>query len=267
MDRRAVVVGLAATGVAFEASGAAMKPDADVIKSLAPTGRLRAAINLGNGVLAQKDEKTGALGGVSFALANELAKRLGVPLEPVVYDAAGKVFAGMDKGEWDVAFMAAEPERAAMVAFTAPYVIIEGTYLVRDASPYHTVADLDRDGIHVTVGKGSAYALYLQRNLKRATLVESSRSDLSIDAFKADTAMAAAAGVRQALVAAASKGSGYRVLPDSYQKIEQAMGTPKDRVAGARYLKVFIEEMKATPFIRDELKKSGQDPAVAAPSK
>jgi polar amino acid transport system substrate-binding protein len=264
MDRRAVVIGLAAATVAAGARGAAMKPDADAVRSLAPTGKLRAAINLGNGVLAQKDPKTGALGGVSFALATELAKRLGVPLEPVAYDAAGKVFAGLDAGAWDVAFMAREPERAAQIAFTAPYVVIEGAYLVRDASPFHSVADVDRDGIHVTVGKGSAYALYLQRNLKHAILVQSDRSDLSIDAFKADKAMDAAAGVRQALAAAAPAGSGYRVLPDSYQKIEQCMGTPKDRVAGARYLAAFIDEMKATPFIRDQLVKSGQDGAVAA---
>ena len=240
-----------------------MKPDVDVVKSLAPTGKLRAAINLGNGVLAQRGAD-GRLGGVSFALATELARRLGVPLEPVVYDAAGKVFAGMDAGVWDVAFMAAEPERAAMIAFTAPYVVIEGTYLVRDASPFRSVADFDRDGVRIAVGKGAAYDLYLQRNLKHAVRVESSTSDAAINQFKADKTLDAAAGVRQALVAAAPAGSGFRVIPDSYQKIEQAMGTPRDRVAGARYLRAYIDELKATSLIRDELAKSGQDPAVAA---
>ena len=241
-----------------------MKPDADVVKSLAPTGKLRAAINLGNPVLALRTAD-GQLGGVSFALATELAKRLGVPLEPVVYDAAGKVFAGLDAGVWDVAFMAREPERAAMVAFTNPYVVIEGTYMVRDASPFHSVAEFDKDGVRISVGKGAAYDLYLQRNLKHAVRVETPTSAAAIDTFKADKTLDAAAGVRQALVTASPPGSGYRVIADSYQKIEQAMGTPKDRIAGAAYLKAYVEAMKATPFIRDALEKSGQDPAVAAP--
>ncbi len=242
-----------------------MTPDAEVVKSLAPTGELRAAINLGNPVLAQRDAASGQLGGVSFALAAELARRLGVTLEPVVYDAAGKVFAGLDSGAWDVAFLAAEPERAATIAFTRPYVIIEGTYMVREGSPFRSVAEFDEDGIRIAVGKGAAYDLYLQRNLKHALRVEAPTSAAAIDAFKNDASLDAAAGVRQALAAASPPGSGFRVITDSYQKIEQAMGAPKDRAAGAAYLRVFIEDLKATSFIRDALVKSGQDRAVAAP--
>lgn len=275
MRRRMVIAGLCGAGLGWACGavaaapggglGSRMQPERDVIDSLAPTGRLRAAINLGNPVLAQRDAATGQLGGVSVALARELARRLGVAFDPVVYDAAGKVFAGLDSGVWDVAFLAAEPERAATIAFTSPYVIIEGTYLVRDAAPFRSVADFDRDGVRIAVGKGAAYDLYLQRNLKHAVRVEAPTSAAAIDLFKADPKLDAAAGVRQALAAAAPPGSGLRVIADSYQRIEQAMGTPKDRVAGAAYLRGFIEEMKAGSFIRDALERSGQDGAVAAP--
>ncbi|HTK35896.1 MAG TPA: transporter substrate-binding domain-containing protein [Caulobacteraceae bacterium] len=242
-----------------------MKPDADVIKSLAPTGRLRAAINLGNSVLAQKDPVTGQLGGASVALATELAHRLGVPLDPVLYASAGKVVEDLNAGVWDVAFMAAEPERAGTIAFTAPYVIIEGAYLVRDGAAFRVPADLDRDGVRIACEKGAAYTLFLQRTIKHATLATFDSAGSYIELFKADRTLDAAAGVRQALVAAAPPGSGFRVLPEGFQKIAQAMGTPRERVAGARYLDGFIDELKATPFIREALQRSGQDVAIAAP--
>ena len=138
---------------------------------LAPTGKLRAAINFGNPVLAQKDPATGEPRGVSVDLARELGRRLGVPVVLVTFDAAGKVFDALKTGSWDIAFMAIDPARAAEIVFTAPYVVIEGTYLVPADSALRTIEDVDRDGVRVAVGNKSAYDLYLTRTLKRAQLV------------------------------------------------------------------------------------------------
>src|SRR5207249_4217608 len=135
------------------------------------TGKVRAAINFGNAVLAQKDPATGEPRGVSVDLARELGRRLGVPVELVTFDAAGKVFEAIKAGAWDVAFLAIDPARAAEIAFTAPYVLIEGTYLVRRDSPLRAIDDVDRDGVRIAVGKGAAYDLYLTRTLKHAQLV------------------------------------------------------------------------------------------------
>ena len=135
---------------------------AQAIRELAPTGALRAAINFGNAVLARKDPATGEPKGVSAALARELATRLGLPVRFVPYDAAGKVTAAARTGVWDVAFLAIDPLRAADIAFTPPYVLIEGTYLVRSDSPLRAIGDFDREGIRIAVGEGSAYHLYLK---------------------------------------------------------------------------------------------------------
>ena len=133
---------------------------AEVVKDIAPTGKLRAAINLGNMVLAQKDPATGEPRGVTADLARELGRRLGVPVEFVPFDAAGKVFEALKTGAWDIAFLAIEPVRAAEIAFTAPYVLIEGVYLVPINSPLRAVADVDREGVRIGVNKGSAYDLF-----------------------------------------------------------------------------------------------------------
>ena len=144
---------------------------ADVVRDLAPTGKLRAAINLGNMVLAQKDPASGELRGVTADLARELGRRLGLPVELVPFDAAGKVFDALKNGVWDIAFLAIEPVRAAEIAFTAPYVIIEGVYMVPTNSSLRTVEEVDRDGVRIAVNKGSAYDLFLTRTLKHAQLV------------------------------------------------------------------------------------------------
>jgi len=140
--------------VALLVLAACVTPDVvpqETVRDLAPSGTLRAAINFGNPVLAQKNAN-GEAGGVSVDLARELARRLGVPLELRSYDAAGKVFADAKSGAWDIAFIARDPQRANEVEFTAPYVIIEGTYLVPEGSPLRTVQDVDRDGVRVAVG-------------------------------------------------------------------------------------------------------------------
>jgi polar amino acid transport system substrate-binding protein len=245
--------------------GSAVTPvPPDIVKELAPTGKLRAALNLGNGVLVQGSPQDPR--GVTVDLSRELARRTGLPLEFVTYEAAGKVFEALKTGAWDVAFFAIEPVRAADVDFTAPYVLIEGTYMVLKESPLKVVADVDRPGVRIAVGVGSAYDLYLTRTLKNATLVRAKTGGgrAMIDLFLADK-LEAAAGVKQPLVEYAATDPEVRVMDGRFQVIEQAMGTPKGRIAAARYLRGFVEEMKASGFVADALKRSNQPDAEVAP--
>jgi len=241
---------------------------ADALKDLAPTGKLRAAINLGNSVLAQKDEVTGQPKGITPDLARELGKRLGVAVELIPYQAAGKVFEAVKNGEWDIAFLAVEPVRAAEVDFTAPYVIIEGTYMVLKDSPLKVIADVDRPGNRIAVGVGSAYDLYLSRTIKSATVVRASAGGgrAMIDMFIKDK-LEVAAGVKQPLVAYAADHPDVRVMDGHFMEIRQAMGTPKGRTEGAAYLRTFIEEMKTSGFVADAIKRSNQQATVAPPAK
>lgn len=239
----------------------------DVLKDLAPTGKLRAAINIGNSVLAQTDAASGQPKGLTPDLALELGRRLGVPVEFVIYDAAGKVFGAVKSGAWDVAFVAIEPVRAAEIEFSAPYVIIEGTYMVRKDSPLKVIADVDRPGVRIAVGVGSAYDLYLTRTIKNASIIRAAMGGgrAMIDLFVNDK-LEAAAGVKQPLIAYAKDHPEVRVMDGSFMKIQQAMGTPKGRMAGARYLRAFVEDMKASGFVADTIKRSNQSAAVAPPA-
>ena len=235
---------------------------AEAVRDLAPGGRLRVAINLGNGVLAQKDAKTGELGGVSVMLAKALGEQLHVPVDMTSYPAAGEVFDAM--GKWDVAFLAVEPERAEKIQFSDPYVYIDGTYMVRTDSPYQKVADLDKDGVRISVSRGAAYDLYLTRNLKHAQIMRAPATPSAIALFMNEK-LDAAAGVRQALVDAARGKPEYRVLADRYTRIDQAMAVPKGHPVGAAYIHSFLEQMKASGKVRTALDATGQDGAVVAP--
>jgi polar amino acid transport system substrate-binding protein len=243
-------------------------PDAAAMRELCPTGKLRAAINFGNGVLAQKDAATGAAKGVTADLARELGKRLGVEVDLIPHDSAGKVFDGATTNAWDVAFVAIEPVRAAVIEFTAPYVIIEGTYMVPKKSPLKAVADVDRAGVRIAVGLKSAYDLYLSRTIKNATIVHAAAGGGSamIDLFIKDK-LEAVAGVRQPLESYAKDHSELRVMDGHFMEIQQAMGTPKGRLAGVSYLRGFIEDMKASGFVAEALKRSGQTATVAPAAK
>jgi polar amino acid transport system substrate-binding protein len=260
--RRAAIAALLLLGSVGAARADGAPPDA--VAALAPSGRLRAAINFGNTVLAQKDPATGAPRGVSAELARELGRRLGVPLDFVTFDAAGKVFDALQAGAWDIAFLAIDPVRSAGIDFTAPYVVIEGAYAVPADSPLHTIAEIDRAGIRVAVGRGSAYDLYLTRALKQAQLVRAPSSPEALDLFLRDR-LEVAAGVKQPIVAFAAAHPAVRVIPGSFMAIEQAMGTPKGRPAGLRYLRRFVEEMKASGLVAAALERSGQADAVVAP--
>jgi len=259
---------LAATTLALAVPVAAQPVPDEARKELAPTGTLRAAINLGNGVLAQKDEKTGEPKGVTPELARALGKRLGVPVQLVAYEAAGKVFDGASKNEWDIAFVAIEPVRASVIEFTAPYVLIEGVYMVPTDSPIKSLADVDKAGNRIAVGLKSAYDLFLTRTIKNATIVRAATggSRAMIDLFRAEK-LEVVAGVRQPLADYAKDHADVRMIDEPFMQIEQAMGTPKGRLKGVAYLRTFIEEMKASGFVADALKRSGQNAAVAPAAK
>ncbi len=227
-----------------------------VLADLAPNGTLRAAINYGNPVLAQQ-AADGRPQGVSVQLAKALAAELDVSLEMVTFDAAGKVFAALDQNTWNVAFMAIEPVRAAQVAFSDPYVAIEGTYLVRTDSRFTKVDDLDSAGLKIAVGKGAAYDLYLSRTLEHAALHRADTSAGAIDLFL-EQDLDAAAGVRQPLEKFAADHAGYRVINGEFTSIRQAMAVPKQRAAGAEYIQGFVKRHKANGFVRKALDETGQ---------
>lgn len=250
-------------GLALTLGACATRPSASTVAELAPTGKLRAAINLGNPILASKDSVTGEPRGVSVDLSRELAQRLGVPLELVTFTSAGRVVDAVKTAQVDLAYVAIDPERGADISYTAAYVVIEGAYLVRNDSPIRVNAEVDRPGVRVAVGAGSAYDLYLKRELKTATLQRAPTSPLVVDFFLANQ-LEVAAGVKQQLQADAKRLPGLRLLDGRFMVINQAMGIPKGREAGIRYLRDFIEEMKASGFVARALARHGIEGAAVA---
>jgi polar amino acid transport system substrate-binding protein len=201
---------------------------------------------------------------VSVDLARELGKRLGVPVELVLFDAAGKSVEAIKNAQADIAFVAIDPVRGADMLQTPPYVIIEGAYLVRNGSPIKTNLEVDRPGNRIAVGNASAYDLYLSREIKAATLQRAPTSPAVVDYFLAQN-LEVAAGVKQQLQMDAKRLPGLRLLDGRFMVIEQAMGLPKGREAGARYLRAFVEDMKASGFVAASLAKHGIEGALVAP--
>jgi len=240
------------------------KPSVTAVNELAPNGTLRAAINFGNPVLAYQDA-AGRPAGVSVDLALELGKRLGVPVELVPFDAAGKVTAAAKSNVWDIAFVALDPQRAQDMEQSTPYVVIEGAYLVRTESPIRDNAEVDRKGNRIVVGRGSAYDLYLTRAIKDAELVRTPSSGVVVEIFMKDK-YEVAAGVKQQLEADARKTSGVRILPGRFMVINQAMASQKGKQAGARYLRDYVEDMKASGFVAKALERHSIQGAAVAPA-
>ena len=242
-----------------------MNIDPSIVTAFTPTGKLRASINLGNPILANRHPESGEPFGVSIDLARAFAEKLKVELELVVFDAAGKSVQAINEEQADFGFFAVDPLRGEKIAFTAPYVLIEGFYLVRDDSPVKTNDDVDQPHNRVAVGKGSAYDLFLTRELKSAQIVSAPTSPTVVQTFL-DQNLEVAAGVKQQLEADAKKTSGLRLLDQRFMVIQQAMGTPKSRgQAAASVLHTFVEEMKALGFVADSLARHGIAGASVAP--
>ena len=262
---------LAASGASLllGAAGCAAPSPAPALRAgaaLAPTGRLRASINLNNPVLARRDAATGVVSGVSVDLARALAEQIGVPLELVVVEGAALSVDAVKSGQADVGFFAIDPGRSDGIRFTAPYVLIEGAYLVRNASPLRSNDEVDRPGTRIVVGRGSAYDLYLSRALRSAQVVRAPTSPVVVDEFLAQNADVAA-GVKQQLEADAARLGGVRLLPGRFMVIEQAMGLPATRGDGAlAALAEFVEHAKASGFVAAALTRHRIEGALVAPA-
>jgi polar amino acid transport system substrate-binding protein len=231
---------------------------------LAPTGKLRVGINYGNPVLATRDQTSGQLSGVAVDLAGELGRRTNLPVELVGFESAGKMVEGLQAAAWDVAFLAVDPGREQEIDFTAPYIEIEGTYLLPPGSALVAIADVDREDVRVGVSSKSAYDLFLSRDLKHAQLVRASSPGAAFDLILAGK-VDVLGGVRQHLVANTAKLPGSRVLDGRFMAIQQALGIPKGREAGISYLREFIEDVKASGLVARALEKAGVQGVSIAP--
>jgi len=232
--------------------------------AFAPTGVLRASINLGNPILAGSDPSSGEPTGVSVDLARAFAQRLGVGIELKVFEKAAASVEAVRGEQADIGFFAIDPARSEGLQFTAPYVLIEGSYLVPAGSAIAANEDVDREGTRVAAGSGSAYDLFLTRELKKAQIERVAGAQGVMEALRAGQ-VEVAAGIRQVLEAEAAADNALRMLPGRFMVIQQAMGTPKGRSKAAAYLRGFVEEMKASGFVARALERSGQNEAVVAP--
>ena len=220
----------------------------DLRSELAPTGTLRAGINTANFLLVTGRRDDGAPQGVAPDMANAVAERLGVQVAYVPYETPGQLADDATKGVWDIGLIGAEPARAEHIAFSAAYVEIEATYLVPADSRIQAIADVDRPGIRIAVAARSAYDLYLTRNIQHAELVRVTGLNASYDLFVNDQ-MDALAGLRPRLLSDVEKLPGARLLDGKFTAVQQAIGTPRDREAGAAFLRDFVEEAKASGWV------------------
>ena len=226
----------------------------DVIAELTPTGVLRAGINMSNFLLVTGKTPAGDPVGVSPDMAAEVAKRLGVPLRLIPYKSPGELGDDAEKNVWDIGNIGAEPQRAKTIAFTAAYCEIESTYLVPAGSPIQSIADVDKPGIRISVTGRSAYGLWLENNIKHATLVRTDTLDASFDQF-VNQKLDVLAGLRPRLIDDVKKLPGARILDGQFSAVQQAMGTPRKNVAAAKWLAAFVEEAKASGLVKSFIEK------------
>lgn len=222
---------------------------------IAPTGTLRVGINMSNFLLTRTDEATGKPAGLAVDLGRELARRLSLPVEIIPYPNPGALADAAKNNVWDVGFLGAEPQRANEIDFSAAYVEIEATYLVRGDSPLKTIEDVDRDGVQIAVPTKSAYELYLTRSLTHAKLVHEKGADNAFKRFVEDK-LDALAGLKPRLVTDQENLPGSRIIDGRFTAVQQAAGTPRGRPAAAQYLRDFIEDVKATGLVAKTIEKN-----------
>jgi polar amino acid transport system substrate-binding protein len=215
---------------------------------LTPTGRLRAGVNYSNFVLATKDPVSGEPRGVAPELAREIGRRLGVPVEFVTFETAGKMADAVKTGAWDIAFLANEPERANEISFTEPYLEIEAGYLAPAGSSIRSMQDVDREGIRIAIADKSAYHLFLSRNLKHAKLLTAVGMAASLDLFVAEK-LDVLAGIKPWLAGVEQKLPGSRILDGWFMTVQQCIGTPKSNESLAMYLREFAEDIKRSGWL------------------
>jgi polar amino acid transport system substrate-binding protein len=240
-------------------------PLTPAVKSeLTPTGKLRVGLNHGNFLLVTPGSSATDPKGVAPDVARELAKRLGVPVEFSKFDTAGKLGDAVRDSVWDVAFLGAEPQRAAEIAFTAAYLEIPATYLVPAGSPIRSVAEVDREGVRIAVADKSAYELWLSRNIKHAKLMKTQGIDASFDLFVKEK-LEALSGLRPRLISDVKKLPGARILDGVFTAVQQAIGTPRKNTAAAAYLAGFVEDVKVSGFVGEAITRNKSEGVTVAP--
>jgi len=224
-------------------------PNQQIVSELAPTGVVRAAINMGNFLLVTGKDPSGDPSGVSPDIAAAIAARLGVPVKYVPYARPGELADDAEKGLWDIGLIGAEPQRAEKISFTAAYCEIEATFLVPPGSAIQNIVEVDRAGIRIAVSARSAYDLWLERNIKNAQLVRvEGGGDNAFNRFIGDK-LEAYAGLRPGLLPLAEKLPGSRILAGQFTAVQQAVGTPKKNAAGFAFLRDFVEEAKRAGIV------------------
>jgi polar amino acid transport system substrate-binding protein len=235
-----------------------------VRSDLAPTGRLRAGINYGNFILATKDRTSGESRGVAIDLAQEIARRLGVPVEIVAYDSVAVMGDAAPTGGWDIAFLGSDPAREALMSFTPAYLEIDATYLVAGASPLRTATDVDRQGVRVAAPARANYELFLSRNLRGARLVSAPGADAAFELL-ATGQVDALAGLTQGLLGLAGRLPGSRLLEGRFMGVQQSIAVPRGRDAGLAHLRRVVEDAKASGLVARAIEKTGARGVSVAP--
>ena len=261
------MVAMALAGLILLASGAMADITPAVRADLAPTGKLRAAVNYGNFILATKDKTTGESRGVAVDLMQEIGKRLGVPAEIVAYDSVAVMGDAAPSAVWDIAFLGSDPAREKLMSFTAAYLEIDATYFVPGASPLRAAADVDREGVRVAAPARANYELFLSRTLKRAQLVSTPGADAAFELLAAGK-VEALAGLTQGLLGLAPKLPGSRLVEGRFMGVQQSIAVPKGKDAGLRYLRLVVEEAKTSGLVTRAIERTGaKGVSVAPPAK
>src|SRR5579864_454373 len=231
-------------------------PDPKLVAELAPTGVLRAAINMGNFLLVTGKAPNGDPTGVSPDMAAAIAARLGVPVKYIPYARPGELADDAEKGLWDIGNIGAEPQRAAVINFTAAYCEIEATYLVPAGSPIQSPAEVDQPGKRVAVTARSAYGLWLENNFKKGELLQFDTAEAALKAFDGEK-LDAYAGLRPGLIAVQQARPGSRILDGQFTAVQQAVGTARANTAGAAFLRDFVEEAKKSGLVARLIERHG----------
>jgi polar amino acid transport system substrate-binding protein len=219
-----------------------------IVAELAPTGVLRAGINMSNFLLVTGTTPSGDPQGVAPDMAAEIARRLGVPVAYVKFERPSKLADAAGTNSWDIGLIGAEPQRAEKISFTPAYCEIEATYLVQPSSPISSIADVDRPGMRITVRRGAAYDLWLERNIKQATVLRSDSAEGPFNQFVAEK-LEAYAALKPQLLTDVAKLPGSKILPGHFMTVQQAIGTAKPNEAGAAFLRDFVAEAKGSGLV------------------
>lgn len=228
----------------------------EILAQLAPTGVLRAGINMSNFLLVSARSADGGPAGVAPDMAAAIAARLGVPVRYVPYPRPGELADDAGRDAWDIGLIGAEPQRAERIAFTTAYAEIQATYMVPPGSPLGSVADVDRPGVRIAVAARAAYDLWLERNIRQATLMRAPSLDASFELFATER-LEALAGLRPKLLADAGRMPGARILEGQFMAVQQAVGTARANAAAAAWLQGFVDEAKASGLVAGLIERHG----------